>query len=70
MSSKIGIISINHNDHQSPSPDVGIRSLSIGQNASQLVASDSAGAVHVYTLKDTDLNVHNWVFIVGGYQLL
>jgi len=36
----------------SPAPDIGIRSLSIALNAYCLVAADSAGYCHVWTLKN------------------
>lgn len=39
-----------------PAPDIGIRSLTIAQNASQLVAADSSGVCHHYHTHNMDLN--------------
>lgn len=38
-----------------PASDIGIRSISIAQNASCLVAADSAGICHVWTLKNSEV---------------
>jgi len=43
-------------EEYTPSPDIGLRSLSISQNSNFLVAADSAGIVHHYSMDTNNKN--------------
>ncbi|CAD8180659.1 unnamed protein product [Paramecium octaurelia] len=52
----------------SPCPEVGIRSISIAYNASQIVAADSQGQCHTYMMNNMDLTEQSLLYKFEAHQ--